>query len=70
MKTGVYAKTELELTITEKFILLHYRNKDYYGSKLYRDGKLLAIVERKLEDSVISSYAFLKTKLFLILTNM
>ncbi|QVK17677.1 hypothetical protein KHQ81_12625 [Mycoplasmatota bacterium] len=62
MKTGVYAKRDLELTITEQFILLHYRKKDYYGTKLYREGKLLAIVERKLEDSVISSYSFLNNK--------
>ena len=52
MTTGVYAKKDLEIAISKHFKLIHYKNENIYGSKLYKDDKLIAVVERMIGDKI------------------
>lgn len=62
MTTGVYAKKDLEIAISKHFKLIHYKNENIYGSKLYKDDKLIAVVERMIGDKIKAKYAFVNLK--------
>lgn len=62
MITGVYAKENFEIAISRHFKVIHYLNDDNYGVKLYKDNKLIAMVERKTVDKVKAKYAFINNK--------
>ena len=62
MITGVYAKENFEIAISKQFKVIHYLIDDNYGVKLYKDNKLIAIVERKTVDRIKAKYAFINDK--------
>ena len=58
---GVFAKADCEIAVSEKFILIFQKLPDCLSTRLYENGKLIAICEHNLSDKV-TSYAFINSK--------
>lgn len=61
-KYGVYANSNIEIAISKFFKVVHYKQEEKYGCKLYKDNKLIAIVERNFKEKVKAKYAFINSK--------
>lgn len=61
-KYGVYASDNIEIAISRFFKVVHYKQEEKFGCKLYKDNKLIAIVERNFKDKTKAKYAFINSK--------
>ena len=57
MEYGVYSKLNYEAAISDVFCLVFYKNTDIFGTKLYKQGKLIAVCEHE-NTRKITLYAF------------